>query len=152
MVTSTTFYRSPWTQTEARTSMEHSTTRWIAMNVTSSTGVVRIEAVLGNCSDEMFAKCFGTRPFERFRCPEIQRNVKRKRYRLRRYFRSEEGAKVYNIWITRTWHSICLHQGQNGCYDCYDWLWKFQFAYSVVPLTSFSETCNIYSCALSYFW
>ena len=43
------------------------------MNVTSSTGVVRIEAVLGNCSDGMFAKCFGTRPFDRFRCPEIQR-------------------------------------------------------------------------------
>ena len=67
------------------------------MNVTSSAGVVRIEALLGNTSDGMFAKCFGTRPFDRFRCPEIQRNVKRKIYWLRRFFRSEEGAKVYNI-------------------------------------------------------
>ena len=48
------------------------------MNVTSSAGVVRIEAVLGNTSDGMFAKCFGTRPFDRFRCPEIERNVKGK--------------------------------------------------------------------------
>ena len=67
------------------------------MNVTSSAGVVRIEAVLGNCSDGMFSKYFGTRPFGRLRCPEIQKNVKRKRYWLRRYFRSELGAKVYNL-------------------------------------------------------
>ena len=60
------------------------------MNVTSSAGVVRIEAVLGNTSDGMIAKCFGGRPFDRLRCPEIQRNFKTKRYWLRRYFRSEE--------------------------------------------------------------
>ena len=147
MVTSTIFYRSPWTPTETRTSMEHSTTRWIAMNVTSSAGVVRIEAVLGNCSDGMFSKYFGTRPFDRFRCPETKKNVKRKRYWLRIYFRSEEGAKKYSFWISRTWHSICLHKGQN---DSYDWLWKFQFANYVVTLTSFSEACNTYSCSLSY--
>ena len=67
------------------------------MNVTSSAGVVRIEAVLGNCSDGMFAKYFGTRPFDRFRCPETKKNVKRKRYWLRIYFRSEEGAKKYSF-------------------------------------------------------
>ena len=66
------------------------------MNVTSSTGVVRIEAVLGNTSDGMFAKCFGTRPFDRFRCPEIERNVKGKTKKIFQG-RIRCSAQKYNI-------------------------------------------------------
>ena len=75
------------------------------MNVTSSAGVVRIEAVLGNTSDGMIAKCFGGRPFDRL------------------VLKSKEILKQKDIGL---------------------------LANSVVPLTSFSEACNIYSCSLSY--
>ena len=94
MVTSTTFYRSPWTPTQTRTSMEHSTTCWIAMNVTSSTGVVRIEAVLGNTSDGNLQNVLEQDHLIDLGVLKSKEMLKEK---LRRYFRGELGVRRKSI-------------------------------------------------------